>query len=226
MRLVKDGGSICWQVGFHVDDGELVPLDALLFPVFRAHGLKLRNRIVWHVEHGQHCTRRFSPRHETVLWFTKGDAYAFDLDPVRVPQKYPGKRHFKGPKKGELSGNPLGKNPGDVWIFPAVKSAHPEKTAHPCQFPVELVERLILPLTSRGDVVLDPYMGSGTTVVAAVKHSRVGWGCDVMPDYVAITERRIAELRAGTLRMRPMDRPVLTPDPSYGFRRERAEAAA
>jgi adenine-specific DNA-methyltransferase len=174
VRLLHPNGSLCWQVGNHVENGEIVPLDAVLYPVFKAHGLKLRNRIVWHFEHGLHCSKRLSGRYETVNWFTKGDDYTFNLDPIRVPSKYPGKRYFKGPKAGQLSGNPLGKNPGDVWIFPNVKNNHVEKTEHPCQFPVELVDRLVLSMTNVGDSVLDPYMGVGSAVVSAVVHGRHG----------------------------------------------------
>ena len=82
------------------------------------------------------------------------DDYIFNLDPVRVPQKYPGKKYFKGPKVGQYSCNPLGKNPGDLWIVPNVKHNHIEKTMHPCQFPIELVERLIRSLTRERDLVL------------------------------------------------------------------------
>src|SRR5262245_13444257 len=127
VRVLRPGGSTCWEVGNHVRDGEIVPLDCVLYPLSRRHtDLRLRNRIVWHFEHGLHCARRFSGRHEAILWFTRGDAYHFDLDPVRVPQKYPGKRAFKGPRAGEYSGHPAGKNPGDVWIFPNVKANHIE----------------------------------------------------------------------------------------------------
>jgi adenine-specific DNA-methyltransferase len=144
---VKDSGSICWQVGNFVENGQIVPLDIELAPIFRRHGLALRNRIIWHFGHGLHNKHRFSGRYEVVLWYTKTDQYIFDLDAVRVPAKYPGKRHFKGPKAGQLSGNPLGKNPEDVWPdvwnIPNVKSNHVEKTTHPCQFPVGLIERLV-----------------------------------------------------------------------------------
>lgn len=211
VRLLDPRGSICWQVGNHVDAGEIFPLDMVLYPIFKSHGLKLRNRIVWHFEHGLHCSKRMSGRHETILWFTKGDDYTFNLDPIRVPSKYPGKKHFKGPKAGQLSGNPLGKNPGDVWVLPNVKNNHVEKTVHPCQFPVELVERLVLSMTEEGDKVFDPYMGVGSSVVAAVKNGRNGYGCDVVHEYVNVAKERIRDLKAGTLRTRPMGKAVYDP---------------
>ena len=216
VRVMHPQGSICWQVGNYVDDGEIVPLDAVLYPLFRDRGLKLRNRIVWHFGHGLHCTRRLSGRYETINWWTKGDRYTWNLDPIRVPSKYPGKRHFKGPKVGKLSGNPKGKNPGDVWEFPNVKSNHPEKTIHPCQFPVELVERLVLSMTNEDDAVLDPYMGVGSSVIAALMHSRRAYGCDIVPEYVDIARQRVDKLHAGRLRTRPMGKPIYDPNKPNG----------
>lgn len=216
VRVLHPRGSICWQVGNHVQNGEIFPLDIMLYPLFRRHGLKLRNRIVWHFEHGLHCSKRLSGRYETILWFTKGDDYIFNLDPIRIPSKYPGKKYFKGPKVGQLSGNPLGKNPGDVWAFPNVKNNHVEKTIHPCQFPVELVERLVLSLSNKGGAVLDPYMGVGSTVVGAAMHGRVGYGCDLVPEYVDIARQRIRALEAGSLKTRPMHKPVYDPSLPYG----------
>lgn len=211
VRVMAHDGSLCWQTGNYVRDGEIVPLDALLFPIFRNLGLKMRNRIVWHFEHGLHCTKRLSGRYETISWFTKSDDYVFDVDAIRVPQKYPNKRHFKGPRAGQLSGNPLGKNPGDVWIFPNVKNNHVEKTAHPCQFPVELVERLVLSMTEPGDLVLDPYMGVATAAVGALRHGRRAAGAELDPDYHRIGVERIEAVWNGTLRTRPMTRPVYQP---------------
>jgi len=219
VRLLHAKGSLCWQVGNHVRDGEIFPLDTILYPVFAGHGLKLRNRIIWHFEHGLHCTRRLSGRYETIMWFTKGDDYTFNVDPIRVPSKYPKKKYYKGPKAGQYSSNPNGKNPGDVWVFPNVKHNHVEKTVHPCQFPIELVERLVLSMTEPGDWVFDPYMGVGSTVVGAMKHGRVGFGCDNVQEYVDITRDRLRQLEAGTLRTRPMDRPVYDPNLPYGGHR-------
>lgn len=209
-RILHDKGSLCWQVGNHIN-GEVVPLDIILYQTFKEQGLKLRNRIIWHFGHGLHCKKRFSGRYETVMWWAKNDEYIFNLDPVRVPSKYPNKRHYKGAKKGQLSGNPLGKNPSDVWNIPNVKNNHPEKTVHPCQFPVELVERLVLSMTSEGDIVFDPYMGVGSAAIAAIKHRRIAYGCDISSDYVAIAIDRINQLKRGDLKLREMNTPIYEP---------------
>jgi len=211
VRTLAPTGSICWQVGNYVDRGAIIPLDTVLYPIFSGLGLRMRNRIIWHFEHGLHCSRRFSGRYETIIWFTKSDEYVFNLDAVRVPQKYPGKKYFKGPKAGQYSCNPLGKNPGDLWVIPNVKSNHVEKTEHPCQFPVELIERLVLSLTNEGDWVLDPFLGTGTTVIAAIRHGRRGVGAETVPKYVQLARQRIQQEIEGTLRTRPMDRPVYDP---------------
>jgi adenine-specific DNA-methyltransferase len=213
VRLLHPEGSICWQVGNFVENGEIEPLDIILYPLFKDEGLQLRNRIIWTYGHGLHCQKRFSGRYETILWFTKTDDYTFNLDPVRIPSKYPWKKYFKGPRRGEISGNPLGKNPGDVWEIPNVKANHVEKTEHPCQFPVGLVERLVLSLTNEDDAVLDPYLGVGSSAIAALKHGRRAYGCDVYKRYIDIACERVKSLRAGTLRLRPMNRPVFEPPP-------------
>jgi adenine-specific DNA-methyltransferase len=212
VRALKNGGSLCWQVGHHVHNGVVTPLDALVYAIFsKQRGLLLRNRIVWTFAHGVHASRRFSGRHETVLWFTKGDNYAFNLDAVRVPQKYPGKRHYKGPKKGELSGNPLGKNPSDVWEIPNVKANHIEKTRHPCQFPVALVQRLIRALAPTNGLVSDPFLGSGTSAVAASVENRRFIGCDIQSEYVSIARKRVVNAATKTLSYRPVEKPIYVP---------------
>jgi adenine-specific DNA-methyltransferase len=211
-RALTNGGSLCWQVGHHVRNGVVFPLDAIVYPIFaKQEGLFLRNRIVWTFGHGLHATKRFSGRHETILWFTKGEKYRFDLDAVRVPQKYPGKRYYKGQKLGEWSGNPKGKNPSDVWDIPNVKSRHVEKTSHPCQFPVALVQRLIRALTKRGDLIIDPFMGSGSSAVAAALESRRFSGCDVNQDYILIAKDRLARINRGEPIYRPLDLPIYQP---------------
>ncbi|MCB0030362.1 MAG: site-specific DNA-methyltransferase [Anaerolineales bacterium] len=216
-EILSDTGSICWQVGHYISGSgrtkEAFPLDLVLYPVFKDLGFILKNRIVWHFGHGLHETVRFSGRHETILWFTKANPdYTFNLDNVRVPQKYPGKRHYQGKNKGQISGNPKGKNPNDVWDIPNVKSNHIEKTEHPCQFPVGLVERLILALTNEHDLVVDPYLGVGTTSAAAMLHNRRSAGADTDEGYLDIATDRIRKAASGELKTRPMNKPVYKPD--------------
>ena len=211
VRILHQTGSICWQVGNYVDNGEIVPLDVKLYPIFESLGLRMRNRIIWHFGHGLHASRRFSGRYETIMWFTRSNAYTFNLDDVRVPQKYPEKKHFKGPKTGEYSCNPLGKNPTDIWDIPNVKANHVEKTEHPCQFPVELVERLVLSLTNPGDLVFDPFMGVGSSAIAALMHQRRAAGAEIVPEYLSIAKQRIRDAATGKLRVRPMEREVYDP---------------
>ena len=226
IRVTSDKGSICWQVGNYVEKGEVFPLDIFYYQIFKKLGLKLRNRIVWYFGHGLHARNRFSGRYETILWFTKSDNYIFNLDDVRVPSKYPGKRYFKGPKKGQISGNPKGKNPSDIWEIvvkdwdeglwniPNVKSNHPEKTIHPAQFPVELVERCILALTNKDSWVLDPFAGVGTTSIASLKNHRNSVGIDKQKDYVTIANDRIRKLKNGELKLRPINKPIHQPKPN------------
>ena len=180
----------------------------VLYPIFTKLGLSLRNRIIWHFGHGLHCSKRLSGRYEVILWFTKSDNYTFNLDPIRVPQKYPNKRYFSGKRKGELSCNPLGKNPSDVWEIPNVKHNHVEKTDHPAQFPIELIERLVLALTNRGDTVFDPYMGSGTTAIASLKNGRNCLGSEKESKYVQIMCKRLKLLAANKLKTRAMNTPI------------------
>lgn len=223
VRTLSEKGNLCWQVGNYVDKGEIFPLDIFYYQIFKKYGLKLRNRIVWHFGHGLHASNRFSGRYETLLWFSKSDDYIFNLDNVRVPSKYPGKRHFKGPKKGQPSGNPLGKNPSDIWEIiendwdkamwdiPNVKSNHPEKTDHPCQFPIELVERCVLALTNEGSWVLDPFSGVGSTVIGAIKNNRHGMGIEKEKEYCKIATQRIEDLKEGRLKIRPINKPIHKP---------------
>ncbi|WP_244386405.1 DNA-methyltransferase [Delftia lacustris] len=212
VRITKPGGSICWQVGSHVVDRVLTPLDFLVYEICRdIGGLTLRNRIIWTYGHGLNETQRFTGRHETVLWFTKGDQYTFNLDAVRVPQKYPGKKYYKGPKKGEYSGNPLGKNPTDVWEIPNIKAQHKEKTIHPCQFPIALVHRLISGLSNPGDTVFDPFSGVGTTGATAMMLDRNFIGSELMKEYYEIAKSRIKQASDGTLPHRDVSVPLLDP---------------
>jgi DNA modification methylase len=210
-------------VGNYLKDKEIFPLDFFFYDLFRQFGLRLRNRIIWHYGFGLHSKARFSGRYEVILWFTKGDDYTFNLDGVRVRQKYPGKRAYKGIRNGQPTSNPRGMNPTDiwrilrrdwnegVWDIPNVKANHPEKTAHPSQFPIELAERLVLALTNPGEVVLDPFVGVGSSIIAAILHGRKGLGVDKEKYYTTIAFNRIVQTLNGTLRKRQLGKPVMQP---------------
>ena len=215
VRITKLGGSICWQVGYHVRNNVVTPLDYLVYECLNNFKeLRFRNRIIWVFGHGLHASRRFSGRHEVVMWFTKGEAYEFDLDAVRVPQRYPGKLHYKGPARGTPSGNPLGKNPSDVWEIPNVKGNHVEKTSHPCQFPVALARRLITSLSKVGDLICDPYLGSGSTAVAALSLQRNFVGAEISRRYFKIATERAKAALKGDAVFRPEDKPIYSPPPN------------
>ncbi|HTK34418.1 MAG TPA: site-specific DNA-methyltransferase [Caulobacteraceae bacterium] len=228
-KLVTRDGSVCWQVGSFVRDNEYLPLDIIFYRIFSDLGFHLRNRIIWKFNFGLNSDKRFSGRYETLLWFTKSKEYVFNLDPVRVPQIYPGKRHVgTKPKAGKLSGNPLGKNPSDYWEFsaerdflenpvwniPNVKANHPERTDHPCQFPIELAERCVLAFTKPGDQVLDPFVGAGSSLIAAQKHSRLGTGIDRDRAFLEIARSRLELFENGELPMRASGRPPQQPNPA------------
>jgi adenine-specific DNA-methyltransferase len=209
VRITKSGGSICWQVGYHVVNGRYAPLDFLVHDIMSKFAdVYLQNRIIWHFGHGLHLTKRFSGRHEVVLWYTKGSEYFFDLDSIRVPQKYPGKLRYKGARRGEVSGNPQGKNPSDVWEFPNVKAAHVEKTEHPCQFPIALAQRIIRALTAESHIVLDPFVGSGSTAVAAILERRRFIAIEIDKRYIDLAKGRIDQAIEGTLRHRDDSLPL------------------
>ena len=227
---LKPSGSICWQVGNYLNGTgkgtEVFPLDIILYDLFKQNKLSLRNRIVWYFGHGLHGKYRLSGRHETILWFTKTDEYTFDLDALRVDQKYPGKNHYKGEKKGEPSGNKKGKNPGDVlfpneifaenefqqliYNIPNVKANHVEKTTHPAQYPIALVKRLIEGLSNKGDTVFDPFLGSGTTVAAAILSNRKAIGSELDQAYCKIALERAKQAIDNKLPERE-DKPPYTP---------------
>lgn len=199
-RTVKPGGVVCLNTGKTRDWQErLLPMDVMLFEDLRRSGLAFQSRIVWAVPHGLTPQHRLADRYETILVFAKGEP-RFNATPARIPQKQPGKRAFKGPRVGQLSGNPYGAAPTDVWSdIPTVRHNHPERRfgAHPAQFPVALAKRLALLYTLPGDTVCDAFMGSGSTAVAAVESGRHFVGADLY--YEDVRQRRLANARPDTV---------------------------
>ena len=188
-RVLTPTGSAWINLGF-VDvpgSGRAVPLPYLLWPHL---GLYLVQEVVWRYENGVACRRRLSPRNEKLLWLAHDPhCYHFDLDAIRDPDvRYPNQR-----RNGRLRCNPLGKNPGDVWHIPKVTAGRiaAERTPHPAQMPLALAERIVLACSRPGDLVLDPFSGSGTTLLAAVRHKRHALGIERDPQYVAIAIDRL-----------------------------------
>jgi adenine-specific DNA-methyltransferase len=166
----------------------------LLFPFSPFH---LNQEVVWHYEAGVSARNYFSPRNEKWLWLVKDrEHYIFDLDSIRDPNvKYPNQK-----KNGKLRVNPLGKNPGDVWIIPKVttgqdmdgRRASAERTSHPAQFPERVIERIVLASSAENSVVLDPFGGSGTTSAVAERLGRWSIYFDVNDRYLQIARDRVA----------------------------------
>jgi len=192
-RTLKPGGTVVYQVGMTKDDdGNRYMLDELLSPLMRQAKLTFQDRIVWLSQHG--ATPKDHPhlvnRYETALVFSKGEQAAWNPNAIRIPQKYPGKKAFRGPNKGSYSGHPLGAHPSDVWHITHVMHNHPENTDHPAQFPIEFPRRAILAYTNVDGLVCDIFNGSGSTQIACLRTGRNFIGSDL-----AYEDLRVARLR-------------------------------
>jgi len=191
-------GSFWLNIGFRKEsDGrQYIPWEYEVFPIIRDElDISLVQQVIWHYKAGVNCRHRFSPRKETWLYCVADlDDYTFNLDDVRVPAKYPNQK-----KDGELKVNPKGKNPGDVWDIPKVTSgknrASPERTDHPAQYPEDVIERIIKASSDPGDVVFDPFLGSGTTMKVARDLGRSCIGIELDEEYMdeIIQERVFTE---------------------------------
>lgn len=190
-RVTTENGQLWLNLGYLSipDKAKAIPIPYLLWdriPFF------LVQEIVWNYGAGVAGRRFFSPRNEKFLWYVKDSKkYQFNLDDVRDPNvKYPNQK-----KNGKLRCNPLGKNPGDVWQFPKVTSgrnrASKERTPHPAQFPRKVIKRIVKASSNEGDVVLDPFMGSGTTAVVSIGLGRPVIGFEIREDYCRIAAKRI-----------------------------------
>ena len=173
VRLLKPGGSLYCFMGVKF----IARLYLLLEEDFN---LTPQGWITWHYTQGMGRKKGFSPRHEDILWFSKGDDARFNLDDVRVPQKYYRKRN-----------NMAGANPGDVWQFSHVHYCAAERLPHPTQKPEALLERIVKASSNPGDVVLDPFLGSGTTVRVANVLGRATTGIEINPDYIEMSKARL-----------------------------------
>jgi adenine-specific DNA-methyltransferase len=190
-RVCRANASVWLNLGYMSVPGRgtAVPIAYLLWDKLPFH---LVQEVVWHYRAGVACRKRFSPRNEKLLWMVNDPSdYSFDLDAVRLTDlRYPNQR-----RHGRLRCNPSGRNPTDVWEIRKVTSgagrASSERTPHPAQMPLELAERVIRACSRPGDVVLDPFAGSGTTAVAATTNGRNAIAIEIDPTYVEIAQRRL-----------------------------------
>lgn len=173
-RVLKGTGSIYIFMG--------VKFISRLFLMLQKLGFHFNGWIAWHYTQGMGRTKGFSSRHEDILYFTKSNNFTFNLDNVRVPQKYFRERN-----------NMKGANPGDVWEFSHVHYSNPERVNHPTQKPEALMKRIILASSNKGDLVLDPFVGSGTTCLVANFFNRKWIGIDINPDYIEMSRKRIKQ---------------------------------
>lgn len=190
-RITVPHGTFWLNVGYLkvAGKGKAVPIPYLLWDKTDFY---LIQEVVWNYSAGVACRKRLSPRNEKVLWYVKDpESYTFNLDDIRDPDvKYPNQK-----KNGKLKCNPLGKNPSDVWQIKKVTSGRnrssTERTPHPAQFPTELVERMVKASSSEGDVILDPFMGSGSTAETALANRRYVIGFELKDDYIGYSKERI-----------------------------------
>lgn len=192
-NAVSDNGAFLLNLGYFEvpDKGRAVPISYLLWDKSPFY---MQQEIVWHYGAGVASKKYLSPRNEKFIWYVKDKQnYTFNLDPIRDPNvKYPNQK-----KHGKLRCNPLGKNPGDVWCLPKVtsgeKRSSKERTSHPAQFPIGVIEKFILGMSNPDDIVFDPFVGSGSTCIAALKHGRKVIGFEISEEYCEIAKKRVVD---------------------------------
>ena len=192
--VTKKNGAYLLNVGYlEVENkGKAVPITYLLWDKIKFY---LNQEIVWNYGAGVAAKKYLSPRNEKILWYVKNkEEYTFNIDDIRDPDvKYPYQK-----KNGKLRCNTLGKNPSDVWQIAKVTSgtdrASEERTNHPAQFPVDLIARMVLGFTNKNDLVLDPFMGSGTTAAVCMNNNRFSLGFEIREDYCQTIKNRLEAL--------------------------------
>lgn len=197
-RMTATNGSLLLNVGYLsvTNKARAVPIPYLLWDKIEMY---LQQEIVWNYSAGVACKNYLSPRNEKILWYVKdADNYIFNLDEIRDPNVlYPNQK-----KNGRLRCNTIGKNPSDVWQIAKVTSgtnrSSAERTSHPAQFPEDLIMRLVKGFTNKGDLILDPFMGSGTVASVAMDEGRKYIGFEIRKEYCDIIARRL-ENKASSL---------------------------
>jgi len=190
-RLTMRSGAFWLNLGYVslAQRANAIPIPYLLWDRVPFY---LIQEVVWNYGAGVAAKKFFSPRNEKFLWYVKNQRnYVFNLDDVRDPNvKYPNQK-----KNGKKKCNPIGKNPSDVWQFPKVTSgknrSSRERTAHPAQFPIAVIDRIVKACSNRGDLILDPFVGSGSLIEAALMNDRVAVGIEINAEYAEIAGQRV-----------------------------------
>jgi adenine-specific DNA-methyltransferase len=204
-KTLASNGAFLLNLGYVSIEGQAraVPLPYLLWDKVP---LYLNQEIIWNYSAGVACKNYLSPRNEKILWYVKDSKnYVFNLDAIRDKNvKYPNSK-----KNGKLRVNTLGKNPSDVWEIAKVTTGYnrssEERTPHPCQFPTDLIDRLILGFTNAEGIVFDPFIGSGTTFESCIKNMRYCVGFEMKPEYCKIAKNRIKNLQSQYLTLLPFE---------------------
>ena len=190
--MTESQGAFWLNLGYlEIEDrAKAIPIPYLLW---QRSPFYLIQEVIWNYGAGLHTKSMFSPRNEKFLWYVKSQGkYTFHLDAVRDKDvKYPNQK-----KNGKLKCNPLGKNPSDVWQIPKVTSGQnrssKERMPHPAQFPLAVIDRIIKACSSEGDIVMDPFIGSGTTAIAALENERKAIGFEISERYCELIARRVS----------------------------------
>lgn len=174
-RLLKPNGTLYVFMG--------VRFISYIYQILEKElNMKFNSWISWCYTQGIGKIKGFSPRHDDILMFTKSDKYKFNLDAIRVPQKY-----------YRSVNNMRGANPGNVWEFSHIHYCQANRQDHPTQKPEALFERMVLASSDENDFVLDPFCGSGTSLRVCQQTNRRGLGIEINPDYVEMTKNRLAQ---------------------------------
>ncbi|MEI9477586.1 MAG: site-specific DNA-methyltransferase [Deltaproteobacteria bacterium] len=192
-RVLTGTGAFWLNLGYvkFDDKAKALPLPYLVWDKI---DLYLIQEIVWNYGAGVAGKKFLSPRNEKWLWYVKDSQnYTFNLDTIRDPDvKYPTQK-----KNGKLRCNTIGKNPSDVWQIAKVTSgtnrSSPERTPHPAQFPTDLINRIVLGFSNEDEIVLDPFLGSGSTAISCLQHNRKVIGFEIREDYCSVAAKRIKD---------------------------------
>ena len=176
VRILKDDGTLYIFMGMKYISYVYVMLE-------KEFNLHFNSWITWFYTQGIGKTRGFSPRHDDILMFTKDKKkFKFNLDDIRIPQKY-----------YRSVNNIRGANPGNVWEVSHVHYSNKNRKKHPTQKPEALYERMILASSNEGDLVLDPFLGSGTAMRVCQQINRQGIGIEINKEYIEMSKERLNE---------------------------------